>query len=113
MGKVNVRLYQINPDRDAKRVIFVDLSRLEACTGTAVPEMKIYDLVFDGEVEVADKFIEEATVGELLEMLYAHFNTTINRFRPMSVSDVVEFNGRFFFCDSIGFREIEWKERPL
>lgn len=63
-------------------------------------ERKYYKTVFSGELAARD-----------LEDVYLILNTN----RPenynghsLSVSDVVEMDGKKYFVDSFGFKEIEW-----
>jgi hypothetical protein len=61
-----------------------------------------YTLVYEGEVEVED-------VNKTLEDLFTKFN--INRpadfnGHSLSVSDIVELDGKFYYCDNVGWTEI-------
>lgn len=87
-------------DRDSKYRAFMGLDRLG---GTPI-DSSIYDRVFAGEVECAD-----------LEAVFSMFNNHHPdgyRGRSMSVSDVVEviqeMQHEFWFCDSIGFTQVEF-----
>lgn len=72
-----------------------------------VPSKSLYDVVYTGEVKPSDN------VMGVLESLFTKFN--INRpadFRghSLSVSDVVELDGKYYYCDSFGFVELKnWK----
>ena len=101
---MKIKLYQINHDRDEKRVGFMDL-RYTLNNGGV--DAEIYDCVFDGEIDAQD-----------LEDVFRIFNIEKpeNYYgRSMSVSDVVHVIGSgdvesgFYYCDNIGFGKIEFK----
>lgn len=101
---MNIAIYQINPDRDENNVAFLNYENLERFQGSAALRSEIYDKVFEGEVECGT-----------LEEVYQMFNLDHPdgyRGRSLSVSDVVEVVGEekstFHFCDSIGFREVDF-----
>lgn len=82
----------------------LELRNLERFQGSAALRSEIYDKVFEGEVECGT-----------LEEVYQMFNIGQPdgyRGRSLSVSDVVEVVGEekstFHFCDSIGFREVDF-----
>jgi len=63
---------------------------------------KDYTLTYEGEIEVED-------VNKTLEDLFTKFNIK----RPqdfkghsLSVSDIVELDGKFYYCDNVGWTEI-------
>lgn len=101
---MNIAIYQIDPDRDENNVAFLNYENLERFQGSAALRSEIYDKVFEGEVECGT-----------LEEVYQMFNLDHPdgyRGRSLSVSDVVETVGEekstFHFCDSIGFREVDF-----
>ena len=101
---MNIAIYQIDPDRDENNVAFLNYENLERFQGPAALRSEIYDKVFEGEVECGT-----------LEEVYQMFNLDHPdgyRGRSLSVSDVVEVVGEeestFHFCDSIGFREVDF-----
>ena len=101
---MNIAIYQINPDRDENNVAFLNYENMERFQGSAELRSEIYDKVFEGEVECGT-----------LEEVYQMFNLDHPdgyRGRSLSVSDVVEVVGEekstFHFCDSIGFREVDF-----
>lgn len=108
-----IKLYQINMSRDKARMCFESMEFITAYGETIRPE--IYDEVFKGEVDCQN-----------LEALYSKFNADNrpgrDQFRSLSVSDVVAVcdpdtgKEQYFFCDSIGFKEIPFdasKAKPL
>lgn len=92
--------------RDINNVAFMRYELLEKLQGSQAVDYKIYDKVFDGEVDC-----------QTLEDVYQMFNLNHPegyRGRSLSVSDVVEVMGDpmhshcFYFCDSIGFKSINF-----
>ena len=93
---MRIRIYQINPEKDASRSMFRSYDENRAVNPNE------YDNVFDADVDC-----------ENLEQIFSQFNTTFHplfRGRSLSVSDVVELadKGTFYYCDSIGFKEVEF-----
>lgn len=108
-----IKLYQINMNRDKARMCFESMEFITAYGETVRPE--IYDEVFKGDVDCAN-----------LETLYCKFNAGdrpgADQFRSLSVSDVIAVCDpdtgaeRYYFCDSVGFKEIEFdasRAKPL
>ena len=79
---MNIRIYQINMDRDTERKAFEGIENLERLFGGSAIDSSIYDKVFEGEVDC-----------DSLEGIYQKFNLDhpeSYRGRSLSVSDVVE-----------------------
>ncbi len=104
---MEIKLYQINLDRDKDFVAYLNMEMTQKCQKDPAINSRIYDMVFDGNVEVTS-----------LEGLYAIFNLHHPEEyigRSMSVSDVVEVihspnvKPGFYFCDSYGFKEIDFQ----
>lgn len=104
---MKIKLYQIDLDRDEKRVAFMSLSYAMQNGGV---DPGIYDCVYDGSV-AGDKYLND------LERVFEIFNIDkpADYFgRSMSVSDVVqiidagETERGFYYCDNIGFAKIEF-----
>lgn len=103
---IEIKLYQINMDRDENEVAFESLEK--TLKKNSEIDSEIYDLVFDGEVPVGN-----------LEQVYTLFNIDHldgYKGRSLSVSDVVkvvrseQVSPGFYYCDDIGFKEIEFDE---
>ena len=100
---MDIKIYQIDMERDKNRVAFESLEHLKKYQGSAEVDSALYDKVFEGRVDCAN-----------LERVYEMFNLRHPegyRGRSLSVSDVVEViddagKSTFHFCDSIGFEEI-------
>ena len=66
-----------------------------------------YWLAYEGEIRYVSEFENES---KILEHIFEKFNMNHpSDFygRSLSVSDIVEINGRYFYCDSFGFTEID------
>lgn len=103
---MRIAIYQINRDRDTKGVLFLSWDNMTDATGSACAESAIYDKVFEGEVAC-----------NTLEDVYRMLNTEFPRGyqgRSLSVSDVVEVldkdrgESRWYYCDCIGFRQVDF-----
>ena len=99
---MKIAIYQINRERDGKRVMFLDYERMKKSQGGI--DSGIYDRVFDGEVPC-----------EGLEDVYRMFNLNVPEGfggRSLSVSDVVEIDGAGrktnYYCDGFGFRRVSF-----
>lgn len=102
---MNIKIYQVNRDRDYNKVQFMPMDILQEICGSADIDSSIYDQVFSGKVDC-----------ETLEDVFIMFNTS----QPfgyngcsLSVSDVVEVvlsieESVFYYCDKIGFRHIDF-----
>ena len=104
---MKIKIYQIDMERDEHRIAMMGYEDTLARLNGESIDPTLYDLVFDGEVEAKD-----------LEAVYAKFNLDHPAGytgRSMSVSDVVEVvesataKEGFYFCDSIGFKEIPFQ----
>lgn len=101
---MDIRIYQVNHDRDKDNVGFMSYDTLPRFQGAQEPNPEIYDKVFEGLVDCSS-----------LEGIYAKFNTNHPVGycgRSLSVSDIVEVikapdtESGFYFCDSFGFKSV-------
>ena len=106
---MRMRLYQINTDRDEKGLAFMSYEFVKRRTHSEKIDRRIYDCVFDGEVNCKS-----------LESVFALFNFRYPdgyQGRSLSLSDVVEvLDGEhvpkgLYFCDSIGFKEVMFDQQ--
>ena len=101
---MKIRIYQINSDRDEHRMMFLSHDRLERFQGSPEGDSKIYDKVYDKEVDCS-------SLEEVYTMLNINHPSDY-RGRSLSVSDVVEVYESdeapqgFYFCDSFGFKQV-------
>lgn len=99
---MNIKIYQINPDRDKKRIKYEDLDNLKKYQGDIKIDASIYDRVFMGDVDC-----------EGLEPVFEQFNLEghpLHRGGKMSVSDIVVTDDGAYYCDSIGFKKVDFDE---
>ena len=102
---MKVAIYQIDRSKDVNKFCFEDYDRVVRIQGNKHIDKKIYDKVFEGNVECTN-----------LEDVYIMFN--INqpcnfKGRSLSISDmveVVESNAikiGYYYCDRLGFRKVK------
>ena len=99
---MRVKIYQINSERDPDRTHFLGSDERNNLFGELKIDPSAYDEVFNADIEQTD-----------LEDMFQRFNTDkhpLYRGYSMSVSDVVVTEKGAFFCDSIGFKPIEFDE---
>ena len=99
---MNIKIFQINNDRDEKNLKFVNLERTVEYQKSEKINAKLYDEVFWGDVD-----------AENLEDIFTKFNTEshpLHRGHSLSVSDVVKTEEGAFFCDSVGFKKVDFDE---
>ena len=103
---MEIRIYQINSDRDTDGYKFMGMDWVKKHWGKQGVDSEIYDKVYEGTID-----------GSSLEDVFSTFNFS----RPvgfkghsLSVSDIVEViqssetEPGFYFCDSIGFQKVEF-----
>ena len=93
---MRVKIYQIDIEKDTERRKFRSLKDGETVDSST------YELVFDDDI-----------VEHQPETIYRRFNTECHPGfigHPLSVSDVVNINNQFFYCQNIGFKEIAFDE---
>ena len=103
---MEIKIYQINSDRDADGYKFMGMDWVKKHWGEQGVDSEIYDKVYEGTIN-----------GSTLEDVFCTFNFE----RPagfkghsLSVSDIVEViqstdtEPGFYFCDSIGFQKVEF-----
>ena len=103
---MEIKIYQINHDRDQHGVMFVGYDELARYQKTSKIDSSIYDKVFEGIVP-----------GNSLATVYYQFNTEHPpgyRGRSLSMSDIVEivdsqvYTPGFYYCDRYGFTEVSF-----
>ena len=102
---MNIKIYQIDTNRDNVGAKFQSLNRLKDNKVDA----SLYNEVFKGNVE-----------SNSLEEVFRKFNTDghpLHRGHSLSVSDVVKLEENtdnleagFYYCDSIGFAKVDFDE---
>lgn len=104
---LNIRLFQIDEERDNNNAAFQDFSVMQA----SGMDERIYDMTWAGLFETQQTDMEDS-----LEDLFARFQNAskpADLKTPMHVSDVVEVEAaggsQFFYADLDGFHEIEFE----
>lgn len=66
-----------------------------------------YEEVWSDNISVGDRS-DEGAVAELLFMIFNSNERPENYTgRSMSVSDIVIINNKYFYCDDVGFKELD------
>lgn len=103
---MKIKIYQVNMERDEKRIAFMELDKLSKLQGSNEVNCSLYDSVYIGEVDC--KNLEE------VYQIFNHNHPAGYKARSLSVSDVVEviesdsMKSGFYFCDRFGFREVSF-----
>lgn len=104
---MKINIYQINQDRDTQRLKFMGLDAVRKVLRSAEPDCAAYDKVYSGNVKCRN--LEDVFV------LFQSGKPEGFQGHSLSVSDVVEVEDAasitpgFYFCDSIGFKEIPFQ----
>lgn len=105
---MRIKIYQIDQDKDTKKIKAFGIDSLKKLLGSADIDASIYNNVFYGDVDC-----------ENLEDIYTLFNTErvpTHQGHSLTVSDVVEvidcdnemYKSKCFFCDSTGYKTIDF-----
>ena len=104
---MKINIYQINQDRDPQRLKFMGLDAVRKVLRSAEPDCAAYDKVYSGDVKCRN--LEDVFI------LFQSGRPEDFQGHSLSVSDVVEVENAasitpgFYFCDSIGFKEIPFQ----
>ena len=104
---MKINIYQINRDRDTQQLKFMSLDAVRKVLRSAEPDCATYDKVYSGDVKCRN--LEDVFI------LFQSDRPDNFRGHSLSVSDVVEVEDAasmtpgFYFCDSIGFKEIPFQ----
>ena len=106
---MQIKVFQVNPDRDPGRIKFMDSEFIEKSIGLNNLSLKYYDLAFSGSVSCSN-----------LEGVYSYFNRGfIDSFtgHSVSVSDIVQIISvdadeapGYYLCDAIGWKRLSLKQ---
>ena len=99
---MEIKIYQINRNRDKNFVKFLHYKHLDNFQETKDINASIYDEVFRGDADCED-----------LEDVYRMFNTDghpLHRGHSLSVSDIVVTKDGAYYCDSVGFLKVDFDE---
>jgi len=98
------QIYQIKRDL-LTQCGFLGLDMMKNLNRKIEIELENYNIVYEGELN------EDKIVNQLLEKLFYIFNVEHPKDfegRSMSVSDIVKLDDKYYFCDSIGWKKIDF-----
>lgn len=104
---MKIRVYQINKERDINRVCFLGYEDLERFQETTNIDSKIYDMVYESDVECN-------SLEDVFQLLNRNHPQGYYA-RSLAVSDIIEVISSdavipgFYFCDYIGFKQVEFE----
>lgn len=109
--KKEFKVYQVSDSvENARYYMFTGLDMLQGM-GLKV-QLAHYEEVYSGEVEVLCN-----STMEVLETIFHMLNVGREpegyKGHSMSVSDIVLFDGKHYFCDDYGFELLEWNEKGV
>jgi hypothetical protein len=93
------KILQLKKTDEARKYLFLPYRE------NRVPEQGLYDVVYSGVMDSTGNTFAD------LERLFIMFNLNHPadfRGHSLSVSDVVAIEGKHYYCDSIGFVELNW-----
>ena len=96
------KLYQVKKEK-MHDFGFLSFEDAERYNGEGSVTLENYDLVYEFEMYSAEDI--------RLDDIYAMFNLhRPNDFtgHSMSASDVVEYDGSFYYCDDVGWKKLDW-----
>ena len=117
MAEYKYEIWQVKEDfvRDFAFQSWEDLEWQEEKEGIGFRK-EHYEKVYEGVYELNDAKSKEAPIMFLLDELFEKFNVDKPadfKHRSMSVSDVVVVNGRAFYCDKFGWKEVDFENVTL
>ena len=104
---MDIKIYQINLERDANNVAFMGHPETVKFQKSDRIDGSIYDLVYEGDVPCT-------TLEEIYQMFNINHPTDFTG-HSLSISDVVQIkegsnnDPTFYFCDRIGFEKIHFE----
>ena len=103
-----IRIYQINENvENARYFMFSGLEMLEHLGLREKLSIDLYNMVWEGEVEdnaELDDIFTKFNVGKKPEGFTGH---------SLSVSDVVEMDGKYYYCDDYGWEELSFPTNTI
>ena len=99
---MRLKIYQINTNRDSNGVKYWGYSDLSKFQDDENVDVTLYDQVFDADMD-------EMSLEEIFYR-FNHEKHPLYRGHSLSVSDVVVTDKGTFFCDTLGYKEIEFDE---
>ena len=96
------RIYQVKSDK-LREFGFLDFESAEFHNGAGSVKKENYDMVYEFEMYSS----EDIKLDEIYEIFNLHAPENF-RGHSLSVSDVVECDGQFWYCDSFGWKKLDW-----
>lgn len=114
---MEIKIFQIDNDRDVEQVKFLGLDSLKKFQASEAINASIYDKVYEGAFTPSNW---ARNVSEVLEDVHRKFNVGEKPLdyygHSLSVSDIVQIsdastpeNNGFYFCDHFGFKHVEFE----
>ena len=104
--KKNFKIYQVNDEKEnARYIMFSGLDMLEHLELRDKLSLNLYNKVWEGSVEAE----EGKSIITILDHIYMKFQSPrLEGYKghSLSVSDIVEIDGKYYYCDSYGWEEI-------
>ena len=72
----------------------------------------LYRTVYEGQIKISDDSSEQETLESIFELLNVGRLPESYSGRSLSVSDIVEYDGKQYFVEPVGFTKLD-KERGL
>jgi hypothetical protein len=98
---MSYKILQLKKNEEGRKYLFLRYNEND------VPSKSLYNEVYSGEVESSEN------VMGVLEGLFRKFNFNHPadfKGHSLSVSDIVELDGKYYYCDSFGYVELKnWK----
>ena len=98
---MSYKILQLKKNEEGHKYLFLRYNEND------VPSKSLYNVVYSGEVESSEN------VMGVLEGLFRKFNFNHPadfKGHSLSVSDIVELDGKYYYCDSFGYVELKnWK----
>lgn len=108
---MKIRIFQVNPERDTKRTIFLGSMAQTKILGNFTVDKSIYDEVYQGEVMCED-------LDDVFEMFNIKHPEDYKG-RSLSVTDMIEviehnvIEPGFYFVDSFGFKRLKFQSLQM
>lgn len=94
----NYKIYQLPAGNAA-----IFMSYEFATENGIMPKLADYNEVYSGEVD------DTATLDDIYTQFNIGLRSAEYKGRSLSTSDVVEFDGKYFYCDSYGWEEVSFR----
>ena len=114
MPKTKFCVFQIDTEKEAEKtakLLYLSYDRLVQETGGRVPK-SLYEIAYEGEFTAPEEMSDERKLERLFTQVNAAIDDGDYAGRKLSVSDVVVLPSGAWYCDSVGFKKIDWPMGP-